>query len=63
MKYSCSACGYIYDEDLEGTAFEDLPEDWTCPECGAPKEAFEEVIEEESKLEEEVDNDSEDDLE
>jgi rubredoxin len=46
-KYECP-CGYIYDPeegDAEGgieagTAFEDLPEDWLCPQCGAAKEDF-----------------------
>lgn len=50
-KYQCSVCGYIYDpadgdEDggIEpGTAFEDLPEDWECPVCGAPKSDFERI--------------------
>jgi len=49
MKYVCSICGYIYDPDLgdkdgdipPGTAFEDLPDDWTCPRCGASKSEFE----------------------
>ena len=49
MKYICSVCGYEYDpeegdpdNDIEpGTAFEDLPEDWTCPVCGAEKSDFE----------------------
>jgi rubredoxin len=47
-KYVCSVCGYIYDEEkgipeegvLPGTAWEDLPEDWVCPLCGASKEEF-----------------------
>ncbi len=43
MKYRCSICGYIYDEALEGVAFTDLPDDWQCPLCGAPKDAFEPV--------------------
>ena len=51
MKYVCSICGYEYDEaagaeDLgiaPGTKFEDLPEDFVCPVCGAPKEVFEEA--------------------
>ena len=50
-KYECLACGYIYDpaegdpdNDIPpGTAFEDLPDDWVCPLCGAPKEEFEKV--------------------
>ena len=48
-KYKCSLCGYIYDPAAgdpdngvaAGTAFEDLPSDWTCPECGAGKDDFE----------------------
>ncbi len=45
MKYKCSICGYIYDEAQEGVAFAELPEDWQCPLCGAPKSAFEPVAE------------------
>ncbi|HJH27370.1 MAG TPA: rubredoxin [Methanophagales archaeon] len=37
-KWKCTVCGYIYDEEDSGTAFEDLPDDWLCP---AGKEAFE----------------------
>ncbi len=40
MKYVCLLCGYIYDEEEHGVRFEDLPRDWTCPICGAPKSAF-----------------------
>lgn len=40
MKYRCEVCGFIYDEDVEGTKFEDLPDDWTCPLCGASKDSF-----------------------
>jgi rubredoxin len=51
MKYECTVCGYIYDPAVgdpssgipRGTAFEDLPEDWVCPECGAGKDVFEPV--------------------
>ncbi len=39
-KWKCSVCGYIYDEAKEGTSFEALEEGWTCPQCGAPKYAF-----------------------
>jgi len=42
-KWKCSVCGYIYDEDKEGVPFADLPEAWTCPQCGAPKSAFNQV--------------------
>jgi len=45
-KYECIACGYIYDPAIgdptagiePGTSFEDLPEDWVCPDCGAGKD-------------------------
>lgn len=48
QKYQCLTCGHIYDESLgdedsglvAGTRFEDIPEYWCCPECGATKEAF-----------------------
>ncbi len=43
MKYLCKLCGYIYDEEKEGRKFEDLPEDWTCPVCGASKDEFEKM--------------------
>ncbi len=54
MKYKCIMCGYIYDPvvgDTEngvepGTEFADLPEDWVCPECGAGKDQFEPVEDE-----------------
>ena len=36
----CDACGYEYNEDTEGTNFEDLPDDWTCPVCGVGKDMF-----------------------
>ena len=49
QKYVCSVCGYVYDPEEgdpesgvpAGTPFAELPEDWTCPVCGAPKEEFE----------------------
>ena len=34
MKYKCTACGYIYDDNVEAVKFEDLPDDWVCPLCG-----------------------------
>jgi rubredoxin len=48
-KWECTVCGYIYDPAVgdpttgveAGTAFEDLPAGWTCPDCGAGKEMFE----------------------
>ncbi|MCF8144643.1 MAG: rubredoxin [Deltaproteobacteria bacterium] len=47
-KWVCSVCGYVYDPQdgdpdngIEpGTAFESLPDDWTCPVCGATKDMF-----------------------
>lgn len=45
MKYKCTVCGYIYDEEKEGVKFEDLPADWTCPLCGVGKDLFEKVEE------------------
>lgn len=50
-KWECLVCGYIYDPAVgdpdgsiePGTAFEDLPDDWVCPECGAAKDMFEKV--------------------
>ena len=41
MKYVCVICGHVYDEDVEGVKFADLPEDWTCPLCGVDKSNFE----------------------
>jgi rubredoxin len=49
-KYVCVVCGYVYDpkkgdpdSEIEpGTAFEDIPDDWVCPVCGADKSQFEE---------------------
>jgi rubredoxin len=48
-KYECTVCGYVYNPrrgdpagDIEpGTSFDDLPDDWICPECGADLDAFE----------------------
>ena len=48
-KYMCVICGYIYDEEqgwpdddiAPGTAWEDVPADWICPDCSATKEDFE----------------------
>jgi thiamine pyrophosphate-dependent acetolactate synthase large subunit-like protein/rubredoxin len=39
-KYRCTVCNYVYDEVKEGTKFSDLPKEWVCPVCGAPKTAF-----------------------
>ena len=50
-KYICKICDYIYDPEVgdpdqgvaPGTAFEDLPDTWVCPECGMGKDEFEPV--------------------
>jgi len=47
-KYRCNICGYVYDPEAgdpdngveAGTAFEAIPDDWLCPECGADKDSF-----------------------
>ncbi len=40
MKYKCEICQWIYDEEKEGTKFENLPDDFLCPVCNAPKDLF-----------------------
>ena len=48
QQYQCTSCGYIYDPRIgdeehgvvAGTPFEELPDEWVCPECGADKELF-----------------------
>jgi len=50
-RYVCEICGYIYDPKIgdpdsgiePGTSFEDIPDDWLCPECGIDKTAFEKM--------------------
>lgn len=50
-KYICIVCGYEYDPEegdpdsgIEpGTPFEEIPEDWVCPVCGATKDQFEKI--------------------
>ncbi|MDQ7031604.1 MAG: rubredoxin [Desulfonauticus sp.] len=47
-RWVCTICGYVYDPKkgdsdngvAPNTKFEDVPEDWVCPVCGAPKEQF-----------------------
>ena len=47
-RYVCQICGYVYDPALgdpeagiaPGTSFNDLPDDWVCPVCGATKSDF-----------------------
>lgn len=51
-KFLCVVCGFIYDEAkgdpdsglAPGTRWEDIPEDWSCPECGVTKADFEEMV-------------------
>ncbi|MDR3206682.1 MAG: alpha-hydroxy-acid oxidizing protein [Candidatus Methanoplasma sp.] len=38
--YKCEVCGEIYDESCEPIPFNDLPEEWRCPLCNAPKSSF-----------------------
>jgi flavin reductase (DIM6/NTAB) family NADH-FMN oxidoreductase RutF/rubredoxin len=50
-KYKCKVCEYIYDPELgdpdggikPGTPFEQIPDDWVCPVCGAAKSEFEKI--------------------
>ena len=50
-KYVCDVCGYIYDPAKgdpdngvkPGTAWEDVPANWVCPDCGASKKEFSEL--------------------
>jgi len=47
-KYVCTVCGYVYDPEQgdpdngvnPGTKWEDVPDDWECPVCGASKDDF-----------------------
>lgn len=49
--WACTICQYVYDPEMgdphagipPGTRFEDLPDDWVCPECGVGKDMFEPV--------------------
>ena len=51
QKWKCAACDYVYDPQkgdtahgvTAGTKFEDLPDSWVCPECGAAKDQFEKM--------------------
>lgn len=52
QKWICEVCDYIYDPEKgdpdqgiePGTTFEDLPDDWRCPDCGVGKEDFQPVM-------------------
>ena len=39
-KYICNVCGWVYDEEEQGVAFEELPDDFACELCGVGKEEF-----------------------
>jgi rubredoxin len=47
-RFECEICGWSYDEELglpeegipPGTPFDQIPDDWVCPDCGANKEVF-----------------------
>ncbi len=47
-KWECIVCGFIYDEELgmpeegiaAGTRWNDIPDDWACPDCGVSKDSF-----------------------
>lgn len=62
MKYVCTVCGYVYDEDegipeysiKPGTKFASFPDSWTCPMCGSPKSAFVPVKGEKEEAKEQV---------
>ena len=48
-KWQCKVCGFIYDEAEglpndgipPGTLWEEIPQEWVCPDCGAAKSEFE----------------------
>lgn len=47
-KWICTICGFVYDEAkglpeegiAPGTRWDDIPDDWICPDCGASKSDF-----------------------
>ena len=50
-KWECMVCGWVYDPAVgdpdsgiePGTPFEEIPDDWYCPDCGADKDMFEQT--------------------
>lgn len=50
-KHRCQICGYDYEDEAgdpdngvaPGTAWDNVPDDWACPICGAGKDAFDEI--------------------
>lgn len=64
QKYICMPCGFIYDP-MEGdpdsgispgTPFEEIPEDWSCPDCGVSKSMFEPYNESDYRFDEDSDD-------
>ena len=59
-KYRCIVCNWVYDDAKEKVKFTDLPKEWVCPICGAPKSAFvllaEEKVEKEAKPEKKIES-------
>ena len=51
-KYRCTVCNYIFDEEKEGYAFDELPDNWRCPVCNSPLNSFVLLSEGEVELEE-----------
>ena len=52
QKWVCEVCDYVYDPEKgdpdqgiePGTPFEDLPDEWRCPDCGVGKEDFQPIL-------------------
>jgi rubredoxin len=42
IEHRCIVCGHVHDNEVEGK-FENLPDDFECPECGVSKEDYEAV--------------------
>ncbi|MGR9036767.1 MAG: rubredoxin [Gammaproteobacteria bacterium] len=40
MMYICIPCGFIYDEDHSEVSWDELPDEWQCPDCGSGKKHF-----------------------
>lgn len=50
-RYRCTVCNWVYDDAKQKVKFADLPKEWVCPVCGAPKSAFVLLAEEKSEKE------------
>jgi pyruvate oxidase len=50
-RYRCTVCNWVYDDAKEKVKFADLPKEWICPVCGAPKSAFVLLAEEKGERE------------